>query len=876
MQKQWLFAGLATTLATTLCVSAAYAAPPPVPTLGWGDHNYALVEVDQSAVAYKDLVTVHEEVNIEVTWELPWGTDGSTIANILLDGNVKWTGTAGEKKASVPMREGGRWQMALQFCNDDGCSTSAEKPVVVADTDGAHLKALPVNWVEFNKPYQNKTDSVVGTYFVEWSVYDRGYPFQNVPVQNLTHILYGFIPICSANHNDSLKPIGNSWGALQNACKGTPEFEVAIHDPWAALQKGFGQEGATAWSDPYKGIYAAMMAAKKTNPDLKILPSIGGWTLSDPFFQFHNEANRRTFVNSVEKFLRTWKFFDGVDIDWEHPGGKGANTSLGDPEKDGALYVTLMRELRTMLDKLEAETGREYQLTSAMNIGYDKIAVIDYAQAAPSLDYLFAMSYDFYGAFDVNNLNHHTGLYESSMNDMGENKYYTDNGINELVKSGMPLEKIVMGVAAYGRGWRGVANLKEPGNPFSGTAQAGIKGTWEDGVLDYRDIHDNHGAAQGFEYGFDQQAQAPYLWKASTGELITYDDAHSIGAKGEYVTRRNMAGLFSWEIDADNGKILNAMHEGLGHGEGGVEPQNRAPVAKAGNDQSFTSAATITLDGSKSYDPDQDAISYHWQQTAGETVFIANPNSSTVELQIPASDKERAFTFTLTVSDAHGLTGTDSVVITQRAPAANTAPEVSLKPSFYVDELETITIDASGFDADGDALRYEWSVPAELTVITEQANRLTVRAPEVTSTQPFQLKVTVSDGDAQASASSVLYVENVEVTPPEPGGDCDTTDPEASRYPAWDAATIYTNETVSHHGLVYQAKWWVQGSKPSPSNEAWQLLSQVELGWMKDVAYNGAAQVNHAGKRWEAKWWTRGEEPGVAAVWIEMGEASCP
>jgi chitinase len=34
-------------------------------------------------------------------------------------------------------------------------------------------------------------------------------------------------------------------------------------------------------------------------------------------------AIRARFVSSVKDFLQTWKFFDGVDIDWEFPGGGG-------------------------------------------------------------------------------------------------------------------------------------------------------------------------------------------------------------------------------------------------------------------------------------------------------------------------------------------------------------------------------------------------------------------------------------------------------------------------------------------------------------------------------------------------------------------------
>lgn len=80
------------------------------------------------------------------------------------------------------------------------------------------------------------------------------------------------------------------------------------------------------------------------------------------------------------------------------PGGQGAAPDLGDPLKDGDAYAALMQELRIMLDELTVETGRTYELTSAVGVGYDKIEDVNYADAVPHMDYIFAMTYDFYGA----------------------------------------------------------------------------------------------------------------------------------------------------------------------------------------------------------------------------------------------------------------------------------------------------------------------------------------------------------------------------------------------------------------------------------------------------------------------------------------------
>lgn len=67
------------------------------------------------------------------------------------------------------------------------------------------------------------------------------------------------------------------------------------------------------------------------------------------------------------------------------------------------------------------------------------------------------------------------------------------------------------------------------------------------------------------------------MFKASSGDLISFDNDRSVKAKGQYVLANQLGGLFAWEIDADNGDILNAMHEGLGHGEGSLPPVNKPP-----------------------------------------------------------------------------------------------------------------------------------------------------------------------------------------------------------------------------------------------------------------------------------------------------------
>lgn len=451
--------------------------------------------------------------------------------------------------------------------DDDSTSTDEESGENSVEDD-VDASGWPKPLKENNKPYENTTEKVVASYFVEWGVYDRDYHVADMPAENLTHVLYGFIPICGPNESlQAANPSG--YSALQSQCQGKQDYEVVIHDKYAALEKSYPED---EWDDPIKGNFGQLQRLSKARPDLKILPSVGGWTLSDPFFSMAQDpAKRKIFVDSMIDFIKKYDFFDGIDIDWEFPGGRGANPDLGGPE-DAEAYTILMRELRSALDDLEAEKGREYELTSAVGTSPEKIASVNYENAQKYMDYVFAMTYDFYGSWSAE-LGHQAGLYEAQ-NAVHED-FYGHSAIQALMNAGVPANKLVLGVAMYGRGWNGIES-GTVNNPFAGgdvaTGDVGpIDGTWEDGVLDYRDIEDNmlggmNGEGiNGFEYFYDEIAEAPYLWNYQTGELVTYENARSTKAKMNYVQQNNLAGAFSWEIDADNGVILNAIHEGLGH-----------------------------------------------------------------------------------------------------------------------------------------------------------------------------------------------------------------------------------------------------------------------------------------------------------------------
>ncbi|MGH9891333.1 MAG: PKD domain-containing protein, partial [bacterium] len=91
---------------------------------------------------------------------------------------------------------------------------------------------------------------------------------------------------------------------------------------------------------------------------------------------------------------------------------------------------------------------------------------------------------------------------------------------------------------------------------------------------------------------------------------------------------------------------------------------NQAPQANAGPDRSMRGGATVILDGRGSQDPEGGSLSYHWIQTQGPRVSLKNPNAAQPRFTAPYVAAPTAFELTMTVTDDHGATAGDSVLIT--------------------------------------------------------------------------------------------------------------------------------------------------------------------------------------------------------------------
>ena len=292
---------------------------------------------------------------------------------------------------------------------------------------------------------------------------------------------------------------------------------------------------------------------RRRYPHINLMVSAGGWTKSAGFSDMAaSKRNRGRFAESVVDYLRTHRL-DGIDLDWEYPGQPGAGNPYSIRDKQN--FTLLIKTLREYLDDATEEDEREdkpYLLSIAGGIGQNYLVNTEMGKVQKYVDFINLMSYNFAGAWSRRTA-HHTNLYASQTS--GGSETDVAEAVREYVAEGVPLNKITIGVAFYGRGWEGVTSRSR------GLHQSSTKNL---GSFRFHDLQADYINKRGYTRYWDSLAMAPYLWNSDAKVFITYDDSESLRHKAGYVKSQQLAGLMFWEYYRDkSGILLEALHEEL-------------------------------------------------------------------------------------------------------------------------------------------------------------------------------------------------------------------------------------------------------------------------------------------------------------------------
>jgi chitinase len=295
------------------------------------------------------------------------------------------------------------------------------------------------------------------------------------------------------------------------------------------------QNTAKIYVNGFAGLWDEVAELKQTWPELKITLSVGGAT-ERGFSTITADAGKRAAFTADVCAWMVDRNLDGVDIDWEFPRNAG----------EWRNYISLLNEMRNALDALE--TGKQYSLSTAVSATYHSSML----EAAEIVDTLKVMNYDYYGGWS-GTTGYNANLYN---NPRRSGEQSTDKSITSYLKAGIPSEKIMLGVAFYGKVWNGVsAGSYVPPGLYQPYSTYGTEPTWTTIKSYLRE-------GSGYTRYWDEAAATPVLYNESNKRWVTYTDPQQIRRLTAYAREKGLGGVFAWEYSQDSGaELLKALAE---------------------------------------------------------------------------------------------------------------------------------------------------------------------------------------------------------------------------------------------------------------------------------------------------------------------------
>ncbi|KAI9444239.1 chitinase [Lactarius indigo] len=311
---------------------------------------------------------------------------------------------------------------------------------------------------------------------------------------------------------------------------------------------------------------------------VKPIVSIGGWTGSQYFSSaVATDANRTAFAQAVINLVSRYNL-DGVEFDWEFPNkqGIGCNTIS---TNDSANFLSFLQTLRSQ------DGAQDLIISAAVSIepfvGPDGNPMTDVSEFAKVLNYIELMNYDVWGSWS-DGVGPNAPL-DDSCAPATEQQGSAVSAVKAWSTAGFPANQIILGVASYGHSfhvnqssaldasgnivlyapfdksqqpagdkWDGTASgVDECGNP---NVVGGIFDFW--GLIDAGFLKCDGTVANGIEYTFDNCNKTPYVYNSTSQVMVSFDDAASFAAKGQYIKDAGLAGFALWQAGGDSRDIL--------------------------------------------------------------------------------------------------------------------------------------------------------------------------------------------------------------------------------------------------------------------------------------------------------------------------------
>ncbi|KAH7861266.1 hypothetical protein Vadar_024010 [Vaccinium darrowii] len=275
---------------------------------------------------------------------------------------------------------------------------------------------------------------------------------------------------------------------------------------------------------------------KQKNPTVTTLLAIGGGSVKFSTFSsmVSQSEFRKSFIDSSIETARSYGF-NGLDFWWVSVNTSSEMTNM----------ATLFDEWRLAIE-LESRNSSGSPLILTMAVRYSPLldnASFPIESVQKNLNWVHVTASDYYLPTWWNYTAAFAALYapESDMS--------TDYGINTWINSGLPANKLVLGLPFYGYAWTLV-------NPDDNSVGAPAKGAaiTDEGDMSYKEIKgyiQRHGAVTEYD--------ATYVMNYCVvgSSWIAYDDVDVVKIKVAYAKKMNLLGYFVWQVPNDDDWVLS-------------------------------------------------------------------------------------------------------------------------------------------------------------------------------------------------------------------------------------------------------------------------------------------------------------------------------